>query len=223
MPEAALRFAMEWIHAQDRRPELRTVIHLAQVTNLVRDDVVGEVGRELHQPPLQADQRSARAMLLAAAPLRPRVRQLHRRHGQIELEGEAVAYRLIRSRRRSIGIEIASGGALVRAPHWARVGDIHAFMLDNSKWIRTKLHTWRTARAAVRPEDWRDGGTVRYQGQDLRLSVFGSRKRTAFHDLFDLRIGIPKPSAERICEAVEEWLKARAEETFLPRDRKSVV
>ena len=136
---------------------------------------------------------------------------------QIELEGEAVAYRLIRSRRRSIGIEIASGGALVRAPHWARVGDIHAFMLDNSKWIRTKLHTWRTARAAVRPEDWRDGGTVRYQGQDLRLSVFGSRKRTAFHDLFDLRIGIPKPSAERICEAVEEWLKARAEETFLPR------
>lgn len=136
---------------------------------------------------------------------------------QIELEGEAVAYRLIRSRRRSIGIEIAYGGAVVRAPHWARVGDIHAFLLDNSKWIRSKLHTWRVARAAVRPEDWRDGGTVRYQGQDLRLSVFSSRKRVAYHDLFDLRIGIPKPSAERIREAVEEWLKTRAAEAFPPR------
>jgi predicted metal-dependent hydrolase len=136
---------------------------------------------------------------------------------EITLEGEAVAYRLIRSRRQSIGIEIAYGGAVVRAPHWARVGDIHAFMYDNSKWIRTKLHTWRVARAAVRPEDWRDGGTVRYQGQDLRLSVFGSRKRVAFHDLVDLRIGIPRPSAERIREAVEEWLKARASESYPPR------
>ena len=136
---------------------------------------------------------------------------------EIELDGEAVGYRLIRSRRQSIGIEIAYGGAVVRAPHWARVGDIHAFMYDNSKWIRTKLHTWRVARAAVRPDDWRDGGTVRYQGQDLRLSVFGSRKRVAYHDLFDLRIAIPKPSAERIREAVEEWLKARAAESFPPR------
>jgi predicted metal-dependent hydrolase len=90
-------------------------------------------------------------------------------------------------------------------------------MFENSNWIRTKLKTWRAARAAVRPEDWRDGGTVRYQGQDLRLSVFGSRKRVAYHDLFDLRIGIPKPSPERIREAVEEWLKARAEEAFPPR------
>src|SRR5438132_1013471 len=73
---------------------------------------------------------------------------------QIDLEGEAIAYRLIRSRRQSIGIEIAYGGAVVRAPHWARVGDIHAFMLDNSKWIRTKLHTWRAARSLIRLQ-WR--------------------------------------------------------------------
>ena len=136
---------------------------------------------------------------------------------QIELEGEPVAYRLIRSRRQSIGIEIAYGGAVVRAPHWVRVGDIHTFMLDNSKWIRRKLHTWRTARAAERPEDWRDGGTVRYEGKDLRLSVFSSRKRVAYHDLFDLRIAIPKPTAERIRDAVEEWLKGRAEASFAPR------
>ena len=136
---------------------------------------------------------------------------------EITLEGEAIAYRLIRSRRRSIGIEIAYGGAVVRAPHGVRVGDIHSFLHDNSQWIRKKLDTWRTARAQVRPEDWRDGGMVRYEGQDLRLSVYGSRLRLAYHDLFDLRIGIPKPTPERIREAVEVWLKARAEASFPPR------
>lgn len=136
---------------------------------------------------------------------------------EITLEGEAVAYRLIRSRRRSIGIEIAYGGAVVRAPYWVRVGDIHSFLLENANWIRRKLETWRTARAQVRPEDWRDGGIVRYEGQDLRLSVFSARSRLAESDLFDLRIGIPKPTAERIRDAVEEWLKSRAEASFPER------
>ena len=136
---------------------------------------------------------------------------------QITLEGEAVVYRLIRSRRQSIGIEIAYGGAVVRAPNWVRIGDIQTFMLENSKWIRSKLDIWRTARAQVRPEDWRDGGMVRYEGQDLRLSVFSSRKRVSYHDLFDLRIGIPKPNPERIRVAVEEWLKTRADASFPPR------
>ena len=136
---------------------------------------------------------------------------------EITLEGEAVAYRLIRSRRRSIGIEIAYGGAVVRAPYWVRVGDIHSFLLENANWIRRKLETWRAARAQVRPEDWRNGGLVRYEGQDLRLSVFSSRARVAASDLFDLRIGIPKPTAERIRDAVEEWLKNRADASFPER------
>ncbi|MBP8296417.1 MAG: M48 family metallopeptidase [Burkholderiales bacterium] len=136
---------------------------------------------------------------------------------EITLEGEAVAYRLIRSRRRSIGIEIAYGGAVVRAPHWVRVGDIHSFLLENANWIRRKLESWRAARARVRPEDWRDGGIVRCEGQDLRLSVFPSRARVAAADLFDLRIGIPKPTPERIRDAVEEWLKDRAGASFPAR------
>jgi len=136
---------------------------------------------------------------------------------EIDLDGEPVAYRLIRSRRRTIGLEIAYGGAVVRAPYWVRVGDIQSFLRENAKWIRKKLATWRAARAEVRPEDWRDRGLVRFEGQDLRLSVYASRRRIAESDLFDLRIGIPKPTPPRICEAVEEWLKGRAEESFAPR------
>ncbi|MEO7762571.1 MAG: SprT family zinc-dependent metalloprotease, partial [Casimicrobiaceae bacterium] len=73
------------------------------------------------------------------------------------------------------------------------------------------------ARDAVRPEDWRDRGLVRFEGQELRLSVYASRRRIAESDLFDLRIGIPKPTPARIRDAVEEWLKARAAEAFPPR------
>jgi predicted metal-dependent hydrolase len=136
---------------------------------------------------------------------------------QIELEGEAVSYRLIRSRRRTIGLEIAYGGAIVRAPYWVRVGDIQSFLRENAQWIQRKLATWRAARAEVRPEDWRDRGLVRFAGNELQLSVYASRRRVAEHDLFDLRIGIPNPTPERICAAVEEWLKARAAESFPPR------
>jgi predicted metal-dependent hydrolase len=136
---------------------------------------------------------------------------------EIELDGQRVAYRLIRSRRRTIGLEIAYGGAVVRAPYWVRVGDIQSFLRQNAAWIHAKLTTWHAARAEVRPEDWRDRGLVRFEGKELHLSVYASRRRVAEHDLFDLRIGIPKPTPERICEAVEEWLKARAAESFPPR------
>lgn len=136
---------------------------------------------------------------------------------EIELDGQAVPYRLIRSRRRTIGLEIAYGGAIVRAPYWVRVGDIQSFLRENAKWIHNKLGDWRAARAEVRPEDWRDRGLVRFEGHELQLSVYASRRRVAEHDLFDLRIGIPKPTPERICAAVEEWLRARAAESFPPR------
>jgi len=136
---------------------------------------------------------------------------------EILLHGEAVSYRLIRSRRRTIGVEIAYGGAIVRAPHWVRIADITAFLHEHSEWIRNKLGDWRTARAKVRPEDWRDGGMVRHEGQDLRLSVFKSRRRVAEHDLFDLRIGIPNPTEARIREAVEEWLRGEAQTAFPER------
>ena len=136
---------------------------------------------------------------------------------EITLEGEVVAYQLIRSRRRTIGIEIAYGGAVVRAPTWVRVGDIHAFLNENARWIREKLEVWRAARAAVRPEDWRDGGLVRFLGQDLALSVQDSRRRRAEHDLFNLRIALPKPTEERIRDAVEAWLKAEAAAAFPAR------
>ena len=143
------------------------------------------------------------------------VRQVTER--EITLEGEAVAYRLIRSRRRTIGLEIAYGGAVVRAPYWVRVGEIQSFLRENANWIRGKLESWSAALSKVRPEDWRDRGLVRCEGQDLRLSVFSTRRRVAEHDLFDLRIGIPNPNAERICKAVEEWLKRKAIESFRPR------
>ena len=136
---------------------------------------------------------------------------------EIDLDGEPIAYRLIRSRRRTIGLEIAYGGAVVRAPYWVRIGDVQSFLRENANWIRNKLNTWRAARAHVRPEDWRDRGLVRFEGQELRLSVYSTRRRVAENDLFDLRIGMPKPTEGRIREAVEAWLKARAEESFPAR------
>ena len=55
----------------DGLPEARAVVHLLQVRELVRDDVVDHRQREVHQPPVQADV----AVVRARAPLRARRRQ----------------------------------------------------------------------------------------------------------------------------------------------------
>ena len=52
----------------EQRPEAWRMVELDQVRDLVRDHVVGDARRQLHQPPMQPDL----ALLVAAAPLRTR-------------------------------------------------------------------------------------------------------------------------------------------------------
>src|SRR5207245_7169290 len=58
---------------------------------------------------------------------------------QVQLAGGILAYRLVRARRRTIGLFVDAEGVEVRAPRDATVGDIEAFIRKNELWVRERL------------------------------------------------------------------------------------
>lgn len=62
---------------------------------------------------------------------------------QIVIAGQAVAYQLKRSARRTIGLSIDHRGLRVGAPSRAKLGDIEALIHQHSQWVIDKLAAWR--------------------------------------------------------------------------------
>lgn len=69
---------------------------------------------------------------------------------RIVIAGQAVAYKLKRSARRTIGLAIDHRGLRVGAPLRARQGDIEALIQQHGQWVLDKLATWRDRPAAIK-------------------------------------------------------------------------
>jgi predicted metal-dependent hydrolase len=99
-------------------------------------------------------------------PPSPKTEPTHR----IVIAGQAVAYLLKRSQRRTIGLSIDQRGLRVGAPLRARQGDIEALILQHGHWVLDKLATWRE-----RPPPEKlvvvDGTTILTLGQPLTVSI----------------------------------------------------
>ena len=54
---------------------------------------------------------------------------------RITLAGEDVEYRLVRARRRTIGMEVDLSGLTVRAPRWVTLAEIEAALAERAQWI----------------------------------------------------------------------------------------
>ena len=61
----------------------------------------------------------------------------------IVIAGQAVAYQLKRSQRRTIGLAIDHRGLRVGAPTRARIGDIENLIHQHGQWVLDKLAAWR--------------------------------------------------------------------------------
>lgn len=82
--------------ARDERVKLRAVVHIAQVRQLMHDDVVDRLRRVLHQPPRKADV----PLRAAAAKARARARDAHLRRAKTHPLG------IIRHTLRQIGFRL---------------------------------------------------------------------------------------------------------------------
>ena len=136
------------------------------------------------------------------------------RKGQLRsivLAGQAIEYRLIRARRRSIGMEVHLEGLTVRAPRWVSLRDIEAALVERTKWILRSLAEWRARRRDVMPRQWTTGAPIVFRGEQLSLEVFPARRLSIAADLFNLTVRHPEAHDEcQVADGVRLWLKDQA-------------
>jgi predicted metal-dependent hydrolase len=137
---------------------------------------------------------------------------------RIMLAGQPVDYRLVRARRRSIGMQVGLTGLSVRAPRYVSIREIEVALTERDAWILRSLDEWRARRRDVFPRAWKSGALILYLGRELRLAVHPSRKRAVAADLINLSVLHPEPSDERGVEAlVTRWLREEALRLLAPR------
>ena len=130
---------------------------------------------------------------------------------KVTLAGESVDYRLVRARRRTIGMEVDLTGLTVRAPRWVTLSEIEAALVERAQWIVKALAEWRGRRREVMPRQWKTGAPILYRGRELALEVFPSRRTRIDPDLFNLTVLHPKAQDEaEVAELVGKWLRDEA-------------
>ena len=137
---------------------------------------------------------------------------------RIVLAGENVDYRLVRARRRSIGMQISVSGLTVRAPPRVTLREIDATLTERGAWILRSLAEWRARRRDVLPREWKTGAPILFRGRELALAVHTGRKREIAADLLNLTVHHPAGDDERqVAAFVARWLREEALRQLLPR------
>ncbi len=137
---------------------------------------------------------------------------------RIVLDGQPIDYRLTRTRRRTIGMQVDLDGLSVRAPRWVGIAEIEAALAERSGWILRTLGEWRTRRREVFPREWKSGAPIYYRGAELTLALYPARRPAIRHDMFDLTVLHPAHGDERkVASFVGHWLREEALRLLAPR------
>ena len=141
---------------------------------------------------------------------------------RVHVGNHILEYRLVRSKRRSIGFLIDDDGLRVTAPKWVPVVEIENAVREKQRWIFAKL-TERRERSARRlhPQmQWRDGATLPYLGGELTLRILSAQAAgIAFCEVSrELTINLPPDAAEQqLKDRVQGWLQLEAKRVFAER------
>ncbi|HBW61468.1 MAG TPA: metal-dependent hydrolase [Comamonas kerstersii] len=141
----------------------------------------------------------------------------------MELNRVSVAYLLVRSSRRSIGMEVSAQGLTVRAPLRASHTVIESVLREKTRWILQKLSD-RAVRVDSTPRvHWQDGSSMPFLGGELQLRLHPQAPRTG--EL--LSIGLQRwvlhlradaeASAEQVRAVVAAWWLRHARQLLTER------
>lgn len=140
----------------------------------------------------------------------------------VHVGNHILEYRLIRSKRRSIGFLIDDDGLRITAPRWVPIAEIESAIREKQRWIFAKL-TERRERSARRLQphmQWRDGASLPYLGRDLTLRILSAQAAgVAFNEEpRELTINLPPDAAEQqLKDRVQAWLQQEAKRVFAER------
>ena len=190
----------------DDRPEARRVVELDQVRDLVRDDVVGERGRQLDEAPVEAD-------LAAALQLPHSLRAFESRTGgaaRAERAPRSAATRGRHSAQRLVAQPVRRRAAATCAPRPARAGcsTVRSKRSARTSGLRRREHRQRELAALV--EDRRAGLPHARQHLAAPLAPLGQRAHDPAAALAQraLDLGERHPARRAHREAVEVDLHA---------------
>jgi hypothetical protein len=138
---------------------------------------------------------------------------------RIVLQGQHLAYKLVRSPRRSVGFMIGSLGLEVRAAPRVSVADIEQLLHERSDWILRHLEKSHALEAQKPQQIWADGASCALHGQSLILRL---RPDFPQHSapLQDGVLSLPLPrhaSAAQIERAALDWYGRYAHAHFAQR------
>jgi predicted metal-dependent hydrolase len=141
---------------------------------------------------------------------------------RVPLNEHFLDYTLLRSKRRSIGFLIDDDGLRITAPKWVTLGEIESAIREKQRWIFAKLNERRewSARRLQPQMEWRDGATLPYLGQDVRLKILATQAAGIYYDeaARELTVCLPDHASEQqLKDRVLGWLQLEAKRLFAER------
>ena len=159
---------------------------------------------------------------------------------ELRLGHALVAYEFKRGQRRSIGFRVGPAGLAVRAPKWVTLTEVDGALKSKEAWILRKLQEARerSQRTPSQVSDWRDGATLMFLGQPVRLQLdpqhrFGAAGAellaaavavgcgtadSAVAPVRTLLLSLPQSaSPQQIQDVVQAWLMRQATLLFQQR------
>ena len=140
-----------------------------------------------------------------------------------QLQGEqrtspsAGTYMLVRSHRRSIGLEVRPDATLVvRVPTWTPLWFVESVLLEKTGWIEEKLSKTRSRVSLLQRHDFVTGDRFPYLGRDWSLVVVAFQRTPL---AFDERTGfsLDVTAFDRGAVVFEQWYRDRARELLAER------
>ena len=123
--------------------------------------------------------------------------------------------RLIRSKRKTIGLQVTPGGELVvRIPYFLKSATLADFIQKKAPWIKSKQDEARR-RTISRPE-FRDGERFLFLGRYFRLKITQDKRF-----LFDNAFYLPKDLRPRARDLMVSWYRREAKKYITGRVQKT--
>lgn len=167
---------------------------------------------------------------IPTSPMLPLSGEVFSRHPQASqqtrLQGHAVDYELLRSRRRTMTFSVSPAGLSVRAPFGMSQPSIEAAVQEKARWILRKLDGMqqREEHMAALKMDWQAGAQLAYLGGILQVQVDPHAAKEVLIasdeavDVWVLMLALPVTASEKkIRDATKKWLVQQATQHYTER------
>jgi predicted metal-dependent hydrolase len=135
----------------------------------------------------------------------------------------SVAYLLVRSSRRSIGLEVGDSGLTVRAPLRVSMANIESVLQGKAQWVLSKLGERHTRTQLTPRIEWQHGALLPYLGGTLQLNLHPAAPRGGellavgeYRWVLHLALPVDAPAAS-IRALVNAWWLRHARTLFTER------